>query len=186
MELYEGIDADKTVFAGLDKAGKSSIILGLQKELSQIASIKPTRMADRKIFDFVGKKIAAWDLGGQESYREKYLENPQNYFDQTRYFIHVIDIQDAERFDESLQYLQKIHVILKDFELNPVVSVFLHKSDPDYTEQINNNEQKSVYKLRNDIERVIGDSSSVKFYRTSIYKLFSITSAFTRVVKNTR
>lgn len=182
MELYQGVEANKTVFAGLDKAGKSSIILALQKELSQLAALKPTRLAQRKIFDFMGKKIAAWDLGGQERYRETYLETPEKYFDKTRFFIYVIDLQDSKRFQQSIDYLKQIHDILKDFELNPRIYIFLHKFDPEFEEEISKSVDDEIEKLKEDIRTKLGNDETIFFYKTSIYRLFSITTAFTKVV----
>ncbi|MGQ4874124.1 MAG: ADP-ribosylation factor-like protein [Promethearchaeota archaeon] len=56
---------DKILFTGLDNAGKTSIILALQREFSKIAILSPTRGAQRRIFQFLGRDIAEWDLGGQ-------------------------------------------------------------------------------------------------------------------------
>ena len=39
------IDSNKILFTGLDTAGKTSIILALQREFSQIAFLKPTKQA---------------------------------------------------------------------------------------------------------------------------------------------
>ena len=74
--LYEeNSDTQKILFTGLDDAGKTSIILALKREYSKIAIIKPTKGAQRRIFEFLGKDISEWDLGGQERYRISYL-NP--------------------------------------------------------------------------------------------------------------
>ena len=73
-------DAQKILFTGLDDAGKTSIILALQREFSKIAVIKPSRGAQRRIFEFLGKEISEWDLGGQISYRISYLKNPSKFF----------------------------------------------------------------------------------------------------------
>ena len=48
-------EAQKILFTGLDSAGKTSIILALQREISQIAVLKPTRQAQRKIFEYLGR-----------------------------------------------------------------------------------------------------------------------------------
>ena len=71
----------KILFTGLDNSGKTSIILSLQRELSQISMLKPTKSAQRRIFEFLGKSIAEWDLGGQKRYRIAYLKEPTKYLD---------------------------------------------------------------------------------------------------------
>ena len=47
-------ESAKILFTGLDDAGKTSIILALQREFSKIAVLSPTRGAQRRIFDFLG------------------------------------------------------------------------------------------------------------------------------------
>ena len=106
----------KILFTGLDAAGKTSIILALQREFSKIALVEPSKGAERDTFKLMGKIITEWDLGGQESYRESYLQNPGKFFDETEIAIYVIDILDASRFKESLGYLYK--VVDKFKELN--------------------------------------------------------------------
>ena len=69
---------------GLDFAGKTSIILALKREFSQIALIEPTRGAERSNFKLLGREISEWDLGGQKRYLVSYLNNPNKFFDKTR------------------------------------------------------------------------------------------------------
>ncbi|MHA1856854.1 MAG: ADP-ribosylation factor-like protein, partial [Promethearchaeota archaeon] len=83
---------EKILFTGLDNSGKTSIIKVLQKEISQIAMLKPTRQAQRKIFEYLGKDISEWDLGGQKRYRISYLREPTKYFDRSNVCIYVIDV----------------------------------------------------------------------------------------------
>jgi len=90
--LKDDSEASKILFTGLDGAGKTSIILALQREFSKIALLSPTRGAQRRIFEYLGKDIAEWDLGGQDSYRIAYIKNPGKYFDGTEIAIYVIDI----------------------------------------------------------------------------------------------
>jgi len=71
----EKSEAKKILFTGLDDAGKTSIILALQREFSKITNIEPTRGAQRRMFEFLGKTISEWDLGGQETYRISYLKS---------------------------------------------------------------------------------------------------------------
>ena len=121
------VSASKLLFTGLDNAGKTTIIYGLQREFSKIAFLKPTRGAQRRIFEFMGREIAEWDLGGQISYRISYLKNPGKYFDDTEIAIYVIDVQNRVRLPEAISYLKDVVEQFKKLEIAPPIYIFLHK-----------------------------------------------------------
>jgi len=123
-------EISKILFTGLDDAGKTSIILALQREFSKIAILSPTRGAQKRIFDFLGKEISEWDLGGQLSYRIAYLKNPGKYFEGTEIAIYVIDIQNKPRIPEAISYFKDVLEQFKELEIKPPIYVFLHKYDP--------------------------------------------------------
>ncbi|MHA2324400.1 MAG: ADP-ribosylation factor-like protein, partial [Promethearchaeota archaeon] len=120
----------KILFTGLDGAGKTSIILSLQREFSKIAIIEPTKGAQRSTFKLMGREISEWDLGGQKSYLISYLKNPSKYFDDTEVAIYVIDILDASRIIESLSYFYDVVEKFKELKISPVINIFFHKYDP--------------------------------------------------------
>ena len=68
------------VITALDGAGKTSIILALQREFSKIAKVEPTRGAKRTTFKLLGREVTEWDLGGQKNYLISYLKNPGKFF----------------------------------------------------------------------------------------------------------
>ena len=107
------VTPEKILFTGLDNGGKTSIIKVLQKQYSQIAILKPTRQSQRRIFEFLGKAISEWDLGGQEKYRIAFLKEPTKYFDNTSVCIYILDIQDKRRFRESLSYFKDVITTFK-------------------------------------------------------------------------
>ena len=119
--------ASKILFKVHDTAGKTSIISALQREFSKIAVLSPTRGAQRRIFDFLGKEISEWDLGGQISYRISYLKNPDKFFEGTEIAIYVIDIQNKPRIPEAISYFKDVIEQFEKLEINPPVYVFLHK-----------------------------------------------------------
>ena len=123
-------EMNKILFTGLDNAGKTSIIYGIQREFSKIALLKPTRGAQRRIFEFMGREIAEWDLGGQVSYRISYLKNPNKYFDGTEICIFVLDVQNKSRVAEAISYFQDVIHQFNQLEIEPLVYVFFHKYDP--------------------------------------------------------
>ena len=113
----ESAKLQKILFTGLDTAGKTSIIFALKREFSKIANIEPTRGAQRQVFQYLGRNIAEWDLGGQISYRISYLRSPNKYFDKTEIAIYVIDVRDKERMQESLSYLSDVIKQFKSLEI---------------------------------------------------------------------
>lgn len=182
MELYESSEASKMIFAGLDKAGKSSIILTLKKEIGQIEDLVPTRSVERRQINFMDKKIVAWDLGGQQTYRKEYFEKPAKYFDNSKNLIYVIDIQDTERYEQSVNYLLKIVRILRKFGSKCSVSILFHKMDPDYKEKEGEKLNKVILKLSKDLSAVIHRQYKLKLFETSINKENSITEAFSKIL----
>ncbi|MHA1340074.1 MAG: ADP-ribosylation factor-like protein [Promethearchaeota archaeon] len=182
MELSEEIDASKILFTGLDYAGKSSIILALQREFSQIATLKPTRQAQRKIFEYLGKKIAEWDLGGQARYRIAYLKSPSKYFDKTSVCIYVIDIQDEARLNESLSYLKDVVDEFEKLEITPPIYIFLHKYDPALKRVAPVETEKKISEIKDQVSALIPEEFKVDFFKTSIYDLWSIMTSFSKIL----
>lgn len=182
MELHEEVDASKILFTGLDSAGKTSIILALQREFSQIATLKPTRQAQRKIFEYLGRKIAEWDLGGQARYRIAYLKSPGKYFDKTAVCIYVIDIQDEARLNESLSYLKDVIEQFKTLEITPPIYVFLHKYDPSLKKVAPVETAKKLLEIKNKATEIVGSEFTVEFFKTSIYDMWTIMAAFSKVL----
>ena len=123
--------AQKVLVAGLDAAGKTSLLskFGGRLGISDMIATHPTKGVVRMKFGTSNLSLFIWDLGGQEEYRERYLNNPEQYFVQLDLLIYVIDIQDPERFEESLEYLDNILDSLVMLEESPYVLLFIHKYD---------------------------------------------------------
>jgi GTPase SAR1 family protein len=177
----EKLVSKKILFTGLDDAGKTSIILSLKREFSKIANIQPTRGAQRRVFEFLGKDISEWDLGGQQSYRISYLKNPDKYFAGTEIAIYVIDIQNEERILESLSYLNDVITEFKKLKLNPPINIFFHKFDPILVESTNNEISNFTYDLAKKIKKIT-KYKDLYFFNTSIYKLSTIMSAISQIL----
>ena len=176
----EKYPASKIMFTGLDDAGKSSIILALQREFAKIANIEPTKATQRRIFTLLGKAVSEWDLGGQKHYCISYLKNPGKYFDGTAIAIYVIDIQNSFRLSESLSYLNDVIKRFRALKINPPINVLFHKYDPDLV-KVNQNE---VAIQINDIIKRIKKKNykKIRFFRTSIYDLYSIMNAMSEIL----
>ncbi len=176
------ISPNKVLFTGLDDAGKTSIILSLQREFSKIAILSPTRGAQRRIFNFLGKEISEWDLGGQLAYRIAYLKNPGKYFEGTEIAIYVIDIQNKERLPEAISYFKDVIDQFKDLDVEPPIYVFLHKYDPALRRSAQNEMEALIIDLKDKLKAT--EYKEVYYYETSIYNFGSIISAMSEILLN--
>ena len=175
--------AKKILFTGLDFAGKTSIILALQREFSKIAMLQPTRSAQRSIFQFLGYEFTQWDLGGQQAYRINYLRNPSKYFDKTEIAVYVIDIQDSVRFDDAIRYLTDVIDQFKELEIEPPIYIFFHKVDPALIKESKTEINNLILDLTEKINNAI-EYEKIDFYETSIYDLFTIMEAISKILLN--
>lgn len=173
-------EAAKILFTGLDTAGKSSIILALQREFSKIAILKPTRGAQRRIFSYLGKEISEWDLGGQISYRISYLKNPSKYFDGTECCIYVIDIQNKPRIPEALSYLNDVVEQFRKLEIEPPIYVFFHKYDPALVKNAPNEMNNLLLNLKEKIKSMT-DYKKIYYYNTSVYDFSTIINGMSEI-----
>jgi len=177
----ESEEASKILFTGLDGAGKTSIILALQREFSKIALLSPTRGAQRRIFEYLGKDIAEWDLGGQDSYRIAYIKNPDKYFDGTEIAIYVIDILDKDRFAEAISYLIDVIEQFALLEIFPPLFVFFHKFDPALIKSSLNEMNNTLLNLKEKIRTHV-DYKKIYFYQTSIYDMSTVINAMSEIL----
>ena len=141
-------------------------------------SVKPTiksKVMTQKI-SFLGLEINFWDLGGQASFRKKYLEHKRKYFSLIESLFYIIDIQAKERFEEALKYLKEI--VNAVLEINPDFSQFLilfHKNDPDLK---NNKECSENLDFLEKQIKVINPNVNFTYYCTSIFDESSLIKAF--------
>lgn len=173
--------AKKILFTGLDEAGKTSIILALKREFSKIAIIKPTLGVQRRAFNFMGREISEWDLGGQKSYRISYLKSPSKYFDNTEIAIYVIDIQNPGRISESISYLSDVINQFRKFEIEPPIYLFFHKSDPDIYKRAQKELDNLASNIKKKIEKEI-EYKNIHYYKTSIFELPTIINAMSDIL----
>ncbi len=185
----EGIKTtgQKVLVAGLDAAGKTSVLskFGGRLGISDMISTHPTKGVVRMKFGDSKVNLFIWDLGGQKEYRERYLNNPEQYFIQLDLLIYVIDVQDPDRFDESLEYFEKILHSIILLEENPYILIFIHKFDPDLK-----NDPKillNVELIKDNISELFKNNNfdfNTEIYLTSIYSLISREPQFAKYIKN--
>ncbi len=123
----------KFALLGLDNAGKSSIIESFRNKYNyeeRVRELTPTISVNYSRFTFLSHEITLWDYGGQIKYREKYIAHAEYYLADIDLLFYVIDVQDPERFDDSLEYLTSIFDYLMSINhLIPIIICF-HKADP--------------------------------------------------------
>ena len=179
--------AQKVLVAGLDAAGKTSLLskFGGRLGISDMIATHPTKGVVRMKFGTSNLSLFIWDLGGQEEYRERYLNNPEQYFIQLDLLIYVIDVQDPKRFEDSLDYLDKILDSLVLLEEAPYVLLFIHKYDPDLK-----GDPKillNIELLKDNISELLKSKNydfELEVYLTSIYSLISHEPQFAKYIKN--
>ncbi|MHA2180532.1 MAG: ADP-ribosylation factor-like protein [Promethearchaeota archaeon] len=162
----------KILMIGLDNSGKTSISKCLQgiKNLSAFNSIVPTRDPEIEDFEALNSRYVIWDLSGQETYREEYLDQTSKFFGDTSKIIYVIDIQDVKRYEIALEYMEKV---IRSVDNNKDIdfSIFLHKYDPDlkFDQKLNEN---IIDKLIKRIKEKISPNFNFSLHKTSIYAIF--------------
>ena len=174
----------KIILTGLDNAGKTSILIALEKKYnfeSEILNLKPTIKINYHKTLFLNKECIFWDMGGQEKYRNFYLRKRYMYFLETDLLIYIFDIQDKSRFNESLTYLNMIlRYFLKNKLYIPIIIAF-HKYDPDLESHADVN--KNVSFLTNAIKGKY-PMFNVTFQQTSIYDIVSIVQLISSGLSN--
>jgi len=164
----------KVIVSGLDNAGKTSILTALNKKYNfhkDIISLTPTIRVEYQATEFLKNRVVFWDMGGQEQYRKLYEDKQDLYFADTDLLLYILDIQDPERIETSLAYLDMILKNFKKHKMDVPLILSFHKSDP----ELLGNEQmiEQIEALR---ERILKLYPSVKilFQQTSIYDIISI------------
>lgn len=164
----------KIVISGLDNAGKTSILTALDKKYDfqkDIVQLKPTIRVEYHKMNFLKNNSIFWDMGGQTTYREVYMQYQDVYFDATDLLIYVIDIQDPERFENSLEYLNAILTFFSESKMDVPLIITFHKYDPDLRGDIEILE--NIDKLRTELLDKYPDFK-ILFQQTSIYDIISI------------
>nr|MDO8112294.1 ADP-ribosylation factor-like protein [Candidatus Sigynarchaeota archaeon] len=175
----------KLLLAGLDFAGKTSLLSVLKKDYSIIQDLMPTKGAQRDGVEFFGIPIITWDLGGQALYRNEYLDSSKSklFFSDTDVLFYVIDVQDDKRYGEAVDYYSKMLAAYKSLGEKPTLIVLFHKLDPVLKEQ--EAVMERIAKLQVDIANVSTEFDfSPIFASTSIYEKNSVFVAFSLGIRN--
>ncbi|MFX1236882.1 MAG: ADP-ribosylation factor-like protein [Promethearchaeota archaeon] len=177
----------KVIVVGLGNAGKTTILskFGGQLGIKDLARLKPTKGVERKEVKTSNLNLNVWDFGGQLEYRNKYLREPEKYFLGIDLIIYVIDLQDSELYEESLEYFRKIINIINRLEEFPYILIFLHKFDPDIKED--NEILLNVEYLKDEIKKIFTNKKKLEYdiYLSSIYSMIAKEPKFAQYLKDT-
>ena len=163
---------------GLDNAGKTSIITVITKRFGfeeEVLNLLPTRRIARDAFRFLGLEIIRMDFGGQSQYRKEYLKNPTKYISGTDLIFYVIDVQDFDRYVETIDYLDKILLYLKEEQEYPPLAILLHKFDPQLVKDTEIN--RRALTVKQALTRY-SNHFDIFFFETSIYDIKSVMDSF--------
>lgn len=168
------LNMKKILIAGLQKSGKTSIILSLEGKhnLMSYFSLAPTPGLQIKELESQTHHYILWEMGGQEFYREKYFANFAKYTEDTQKMIYVIDIQSQDDYKESLEYLRRIIQGFKKLGHYPEISVFLHKFDPEIRSLQAYSEDTIQKKLIDKISEIITPEFDHDVFKTTIFTVF--------------
>jgi len=164
----------KIIVSGLDNAGKTSILTALDKKYDfakDIVHLKPTIRVEYHKMNFLRNSCIFWDMGGQSTYRDVYVQYQDVYFDATDLLIYVIDIQDTERFENSLEYLDAILTFFTESEMDVPLIITFHKFDPEFR-----GNEETLNQIDELKEKILDKYPNFKilFQQTSIYDIISI------------
>jgi GTPase SAR1 family protein len=168
----------KILITGLANSGKTSFLLGVKKRYSEIIKVLPTKGVSRsneEIFEEQNSRISIWDIGGQQKYLERFLQESKFYLYNIDVLFYFIDIQDHERVKESLDLFHRIIEILQNLNESPPIIICLNKFDPDLKES------KKINKLLKSIIHEIEKNTEgfyIKIFETSIFNRWSLISAY--------
>ena len=163
---------EKLLMLGLDNSGKTSIVLSLKggENLLSYYSLKPTKGIEINQMEEEDKNFYVWDFGGQKKFRKEYLKDFETKAKNAKKLIYVIDIQDFEKINDSMDYFRNIisFSTIKKME----ILVFLHKFDPAIEVDPNHPVHNKIRELIPKIEEILQSHPRYKIFKTSIYTTF--------------
>jgi len=116
----------RVLIAGLDSAGKTTVLLKLkrgEKRAKENIATTPTMHFNVETIKFKGFSIHVWDVGGQDSIRPLW----RHHLTGTQALIYVIDSADRERTRKAATELHK--TMLDHAMRNACLLVYANKAD---------------------------------------------------------
>ena len=157
----------KISLIGLSGCGKTSIYATTFafKKPEETKDFAPTVMYEVRNHPYLGLNVSIFDFGGQEQYREDYLEKKE-VFKETDILVPIVDLHDKGSFDAAADYFQKIVNAFQTLEQRPRVVIFYHKYDAkDFEKELLEVNYQEAKKM---IGEIFKDCQMTE-YKTSIY-----------------
>jgi len=172
----------KILIAGLDEAGKTSILNVLHENYNLMDRIKPTIGYQRSSMKILGIPVVTYDLGGQVAFRNNYFSSDSQLFVETDSLFFVIDAFAVSRFNEAFDYYKRIIETFKQLDLKPKIVLCIHKVDPNLRNDPRVPELAA--KLRERIASMSPPGLEITSYVTSIYDRRTIVEAFSKTLQD--
>lgn len=168
----------KISLVGLSGCGKTSIYsitLGGMAPM-EVKDLGPTVMYEVKSHNYLGLQISLWDFGGQEKYRQSYLETPK-LLANTTILIFVLDLHHPEDFADANRYFSDVFSAIQEYGGDPRLVILYHKYDTeDYPkEQLEENLVRAK-------ELPFICENSPEFFITSIYRQEELSEVFRQIL----
>jgi len=189
-EKYRGEIAKKVMLLGIDNAGKTAISKtltikyrgNLQQFGQMLKDLLPTKGAVQDRLKVSNVNVMLWDLGGQQQYRKVYLQEPERFFFDCSAVMYVIDIQDEERFDEAIEYFERIVKIFGFLKENPYFMVLFHKYDPEL--EMEPKYQVFIKDLTKRVSKYLSDANiTFQLRNSSVYNDLTVFNSFTELIR---
>ena len=133
--LYGPIEK-RVLMVGLDNSGKTTILYNLK--LGEVMKTVPTIGFNVEEVKYKKLTLTVWDIGGQDRLRPLW----KHYYNGVNAVIYVIDTNDYDRIQESLEELKKL---VDDDQLQSVpILIYANKIDLPHKININELNQKCV------------------------------------------
>ncbi|MFX0117572.1 MAG: ADP-ribosylation factor-like protein [Candidatus Hodarchaeota archaeon] len=170
----------RVLLTGIEAAGKTSTLKSLQ-QMRTVADTYPTPGVAAEKLLFLGHNLSVFDLGGQRTFREMYLANPEDYFSDTMLVIFVIDVQTYSKFQDGLDYFREILDTLDVLGERPLLSIHFHKFDSPEDTTFHGN----LTHIKQRMDEFLKEKgwTNVFFFNTSVFDLRTLVNAFSTVFR---
>ena len=160
-------DKNKIIILGLAEAGKSTIVKSFTEghKSSQEGTYSATINYERKKYSFLGKELTVFDLGGQQSFIDRFTGSLAEFiFSEVKSFVFIIDVSKFEEISRAKYYLDLSVKNLIKYSPNASRYIFIHKIDLIKKEFVQEIEKRYKEFLMDGI------SIDFKVYSTRVYQ----------------
>jgi small GTP-binding protein len=158
---------NKLIILGLSESGKSTIVKSFTEGhlSSREGTYSATINYERKKHTFLGKELTVFDLGGQQSFIDRFTGSLAEFiFSDVKALIYVIDVSKFEEISRSKYYLDLSVINIKKYSPSCLKYIFIHKVDLLQEELLPEITDRFTEFLLEEY-----DKNEFKVYATSVY-----------------